>query len=299
MQPLLFVEAGERAPQRLRRKALDAADSLLGVLDAVARNEPRAVHDARRRLKELRALASLAGAGKHERRFFRDAGRQLSAARDAKAAVEAFDRLRERFAPEWTPRQYQKIRRALKARLGPAIDAVTLENLRRSLLIERGRIAAWDVDEMRSDDLRSALARSYRRARRGMRRALEARSVAAIHAWRKRVKRYVYDVQFLTDVAVVPRDASLDALWELSRTLGRYHDLALIDDLCRHDFEPFGSRRYVHRFRTYVERALAELFETAERAGRELFADRVRVRIGPKKSPRRLTRVRTPRANAG
>ncbi|HUJ12768.1 MAG TPA: CHAD domain-containing protein [Thermoanaerobaculia bacterium] len=297
MQPLLFVEAGERAPQRLRRKALDAADSLLGVLDAVARNEPRAVHDARRRLKELRALASLVGAGKDERRFFRDAGRQLSAARDAKAAVEAFDRLRERFASEWTPRQYQKIRRGLKARLGAATDAVTLENLRSALLVERGRIAAWDVDDMRRNDLCSALARSDRRARRGMRRALEARSAAAVHEWRKRVKRYAYDLQFLTDVGVMPRDADLDALWELSRTLGRYHDLALIDDLCRHHSELLGSRRYVHRFRTFVERALAELFENAERAGGELFADRIR--IGPKKSPRRLTRVRAARANAG
>ena len=118
MQQFLEVEAGERAPQRLRRRALDRADESTEKVAALAGDDPRAVHDLRRRLKELRALTlilsdSLPARGKAERDFFRDAGRKLATARDSKAAVEAFDRLREHFKDEWGPRQFLKIRRAL------------------------------------------------------------------------------------------------------------------------------------------------------------------------------------------
>src|SRR5438477_5508309 len=105
-QQSLLIEADERAPQRLRRKALESADALAATFEGILEGDAHAIHDARRRLKELRALTSILSVAKNERRFFRDAGRMLSAARDAKAALEGFDRLRERFASEWKPRQY-------------------------------------------------------------------------------------------------------------------------------------------------------------------------------------------------
>ena len=308
MQDILFIAADERAPQRLRRKALDTADSLVATLDGVARGEAQAIHDARRRLKELRALALLLRLGKNERRFFRDAGRMLSVVRDNKAVVEAFDRLRERFTSEWKPRQYQKIQRALKARLGTAITETALDDLRRALDIERGHIAAWPVDEMQRDALVNALADSYRRARRGMRRAFEDRSAKAMHAWRRRVKMHWYNTQFLTDVNVIPSDPALETLRQLQRTLGHYHDLVLIDEICEKSPELLGSTRYVRRFRTFVTRAMAEHFVEAERIGGVLLAQPTRewirvvaprVRIGPKKSPLRLSRVGAASANAG
>jgi len=308
MQGLLFIAADERAPQRLRRKALDTADSLVATLDGVAKGEANAIHDARRRLKELRALALLLRLGKTERRFFRDAGRMLSVVRDNKAVVEAFDRLRERFASEWKPRQYQKIQRALKARLGTTISEPSLDDLRRALDIERGRIAAWPVDEMQRDALVNALGTSYRRARRGMRRAFEDRSAKAMHRWRRRVKMHWYNAQFLTDVNVIPSDPGLETLRQLQRTLGQYHDLVLVDEVCEKSPELLGSARYVTRFRTFVARAMAEHFVEAERIGGVLLAQPTRewilavaprLRIGPKKSPLRLPRVSATSANTG
>lgn len=301
MQEFLFVEADERAPQRLRRKALDTADALIATLDGVAKHEAHAIHDARRRLKELRALTSILERGKDERRFFRHAGRLLSNARDTKAILEAFDRLRERFESEWKPRQYQQIRGALKQRTAAPIDASAMEDLRRALIVARGRIAAWAIDQMGRADLWRALARSYRRARREMRRALDERTPEAIHEWRKRVKTHWYHAQFLTEVAVMPADPRLDALQKLSRTLGRHHDLVLLDEICVRSPELLGSSRYVAAFRTFIARELRDLFEDAERAGGVLFGDSARnwiantrdtaaatrIRIGPKKAPKR------------
>jgi len=307
MQGLLFIAADERAPQRLRRKALDTADSLIATLDGVATGDASAIHDARRRLKELRALTLLLRLGKEERRFFRDAGKLLSAVRDNKAIVEGFDRLRERFASEWKPRQYQKIQRALKARLDATVNHADLNDLRRALIIERGRIAAWPVDEMHRDALINAVGRSYRRARRSMRRAFETRTAKAMHNWRKRVKMHWYNAQFLTEVNVLPVDPAMETLRQLQRTLGQHHDLVLIDEICEQSPELLGSARYIRRFRTFIARALAEHFVEAERIGGLLFAATTRtwilaaaprLRIGPKKSPLRLSRVGVPSANA-
>jgi len=297
MTEFLIVEADERAPQRLRRKALDLTDQVVAKLDGP--QDSKSIHDARRRLKELRALTLLLGRGKGEARFFRDAGRELSAARDAKAALEAFDRLRERFASEWKPREFGKIRRALKERVDADTDPIAIESLRLSLIVERGRIAAWPVDEMHRDELWSALSSSYRRARRMMRRALRERTNEAVHEWRKRVKMHWYHAQFLTMVSVCHLEVRNEALRRLSHALGDHHDLILIDEICRENPALLGSSRYVRHFRTFVARALTDLFATAEAAGRDLFGQPTRqwlpgvrkaeprLRIGPKKVPQR------------
>jgi CHAD domain-containing protein len=306
MQQFLVVEAGERAPQRLRQKALDLTDEVIVTLGQVEANNEKAIHDVRRRFKELRALTelfatTLADRGRLEQSFFRDRGRQLAAPRDAKAALEVFDRLRERYAGEWTPRQFQKIRGALAQRVEQQVDAAIIERLRSDLLTERGRIAAWPVDAMTRDDLWQAITRSYRRARRAMRAALRERTAPAIHAWRKRVKVHWHHAQFFALVDLAELQPHIEQLHKLSQTLGEHHDLVVLDQLCQGS-QSFGSARYVQTFRHFIARRLADLEEKAESAGPEIFGDRARTwmakagapqerqRIGPKKSPRRAQR---------
>ena len=296
MKEFLVVEAGERAPQRLRRKALDLTDDAMARLDQIGGHDPAAIHAVRRRLKELRALTLILGTAS-EGNFFRDAGRELAAARDAKAALEAFDRLQKRFADQWKPKQFQKIRRALSELVDAHVDTPTIERLRGELLVERGRIAAWTVDEMRRDDLWHAITRSYRRARRGMGNAVEERTPATIHEWRKRVKMHWYHAQFFAAVNLARLEPQIELLRALSRTLGEHHDLVLVADLCRRSPELFGTVRYIRSFQRFIARRLVELQDEAERAGGELFIDKpkawiarvreVTSRIGPKKSPRR------------
>jgi len=299
MNEFLDVEAGERAPQRLRRKGLDLADQAIGRLDPMAAGDQKALHDVRRRLKEMRALPALLGQPEND--FFRDAGAMLAEHRDAKAAVEAFDRLRESYAAEWTPRQFLKIRRALAARVPSHIDQAVVERLREGLLVERGQIAAWTVDEMTRDELWSALAKSYKRSRRGMRAALQEKTPERLHEWRKRVKVHWYHAQFFADVGLAKLEPHTDLLRKLSRKLGDHHDLVIIDELCRTAPELFGRPRYVKLFRQFIARRLSELEVDAESIGRNIFATKarnwevrirltawppdVRLRMGPRKSP--------------
>src|SRR5260370_36321479 len=274
MNEFLVVEAGERAPQRLRRKALDLADDALARLDGMAAGDQKALHDVRRRLKELRAMAALLGQPDGE--LFRNAGRTLSPYRDAKAAVEAFDRLRERLATEWRPRQFLKIRAALLKRVAANVDAKIAENLRTALLVERAQIAAWPVDEMKRDDLWRAITRSYRRARRAMRTVREEKTAERLHQWRKHAKIHWYHAQFFGDVNMAKLEPHTDFLRKLSRALGDHHDLVIIDELCRDTPETFGSARYVRLFRRFIASRLSELEVDAESIGPDLFATRPR-----------------------
>src|SRR5581483_1271849 len=156
MNEFLAFNAGEHAPQRLRRKALELADDAAARLERLQDDDPKEIHEIRRRFKELRAMVRLIGhslphKGRPEEQWFRGAGRRFAAQRDAKAAIEAFDRLRERFAEEWRPRQFLKIRRALERPARPT-DPLILAQLRAELALERGRIAAWPVEAMQPDD---------------------------------------------------------------------------------------------------------------------------------------------------
>ncbi len=288
MNEFLDVQAGERAPQRLRRKALDLADDAFARLDAMSAGDPKALHDVRRRLKELRAMASLLG--QSDVTFFGDAGRVLSPYRDAKAAVEAFDRLRDRFATEWTPRQFQSIRRTLVQGCAENVDATIVKDLRAALFVERGRIAAWPVDEMKRDELWGAIRRSYRRARRAMRAARQELSAETLHEWRKRVKIHWYHAQFFSEVNIATLDT--ESLRRLSRRLGDHHDLVIVNSLCATAPDVF---------RRCVAMRLRELEVEALTMGREVFATRARnwevrvrltaspadarVRVRPAKSP--------------
>src|SRR2546428_7160807 len=207
MTEFLLVEAGERAPQRLRLKALELLDESIAGLDLLGVDARKASHDVRRRLKEVRALVgllrdALPDKGREERDLFRDAAAELAAVRDSEAALSAFDRLRERFGSVWTPRKFLSIRRALKQRAVSTVSDASVEQVRSVLRIERGRIAAWPVDEMPRDDLLPAFVRGYRSARRRMRRAMQERSAVRFHQWRRRVKTHGFQTQFFTTVGL-------------------------------------------------------------------------------------------------
>jgi hypothetical protein len=290
----------------LRQKALDLVDAAITTLHENGPDRDKAVHDVRRRLKELRAVAELLRNrlprhGRSDRELFRDAGRSLASARDSKAAVEAFDRLREHYAGEWTPRQFLKIRGALSRRvaseLGTQDAHMIVIALIDALVTERRRVAAWPVDGMRQDELWDAIRRSYRRSRRAMSAAIETKSPALFHRWRRRVKTHWYHTQLLTRSGLAQLDERSKGLRKLSRILGNHHDLAVIDQLLDESPEEFGSPAYVKRFRGFVTRRMRKLEDDAQSLGAELFEERTRSweaqtrptrRRGPKQAVRRI-----------
>src|SRR5689334_17059489 len=86
--------------RRIALEELDEAVSQLGGARGAGRDE--AVHEARKSVKKVRALLrlvqpELGDTYRGESRVLRDAGRTLSAFRDAGSVIEALGKLREKY----------------------------------------------------------------------------------------------------------------------------------------------------------------------------------------------------------
>ena len=247
----------------LRRHALDLIDEALGISD---------VHEVRKRLKELRAITDLLRArlphhGREERTDFRNAGRRLAGARDAEAALEAFDNL--------GTTDFAAIREVLACRVSHSVNSDAVQ----SLAAARRRVAAWPVEGMHDDDLWSAFRRSYHRARNAMAAAKDAGTPELFHEWRKRTKTLWYESRLLSD-------DSAKQLHKLSEILGDHHDLAMLDLLLRLSPETYGDPISVLRLLNLIAERMRDLEARALSHGEDLFSRR-----GPKRAERNVGRA--------
>jgi CHAD domain-containing protein len=120
------LNLGVEPPDALRacaREQLDDALSLLG--DERARDPAKAVHEARKDLKKARAVLRLARpalrskAYRRENGALRDAGRLMSAARDADVLVTTMEGLAERFVGQLPEAAFARLREEFRKPSSP------------------------------------------------------------------------------------------------------------------------------------------------------------------------------------
>jgi len=236
-------------PRIMREQIARAREQLT---DAAAPPEKR-VHDARKRFKETRALLRavrepLGAQYTIENAWFRDAGRELAAVRDADAVLEALQKLE-------LPRLVKmRVKRALKKnREHPPLDGLIARTLEQ-LTIAEARIAMWPALPDSFDTLADGLRRTYRGGRRAMKRSVGSRQLAVgrgahrfplptaycdlptashaeeLHEWRKHAKTHWYHVQLLRNVWPAVMKAWTSELDALSHALGDHHDLHVLGE---------------------------------------------------------------------
>lgn len=191
---------GEHVPDGMRRIARGQLHNARDALDGASKRRlPGAVHDARKALKRLRATVRLSrdavGEEIYEREnvAYREAGRRLSASRDADVLLQTLDGVCERFADELPGRVADRLRAELQIRRQRAIAglrdddravAAVLSDVEDALV----RTPAWTFQEDDFDALSPGLRRIYRRGRKRIRAARKDPNPENLHAWRKRVK---------------------------------------------------------------------------------------------------------------
>lgn len=228
----LAIGSGRPLAAEVQRIAIALADDAVGRLHVSAEgSRETAVHETRKRFKELRALLRLIerAAGRRRtkewRRQLRDAGRSLSGARDADALHETFEKLEERFGASFV--RWRAFTRTLVA----SADAVSLETEAAFGLAASFRDAAaiWSF-EITPKDVTSALRASVRAARLAMRNALDAQTAPAFHEWRKREKDLWYHARMTAEIVPGMRERE-PLLRRLARTLGDHHDLVILREI--------------------------------------------------------------------
>ena len=199
---LLPTEGLAEGLKRIAVGQLDLAIEMLATEDGQTLSETD-VHEARKALKRLRALTRLLEDELGEQLFarenavLREAGRRLSAARDAEVMVATLEDLMRRHPGELAHRRgVVRLHAAVRAERERVVqlslgDGSTAADALDELRGVRRRVMAWSLsDRPGIETVEPALKRLYGRGRRRYRRAALGRGnrTRTLHAWRKRVK---------------------------------------------------------------------------------------------------------------
>jgi CHAD domain-containing protein len=276
-------------PSEVRRIVLGQLETAISELHAVG--DPQsddAVHDARRRVKKIRAIIRLVRPvlDKGYRAVDRDlstVSRLLAPVADGRGIIETLDGLANRYRRS-LPKRTVSAARAGVLRNGARADreAQTRGVLKvavGTLRSDRNRVKHWRV---RADGFRaiaSGLEESYRRARRLMIASWSKPKPSHFHTWRRYVKDHWFHVRLLEGRCgyhLVTYERRIEAL---DGVLGEYHNLVLLRDvlvtdaslsraeaaqclrivaryqrLLRRHAEILGARIYMERPRRFVRR---------------------------------------------
>jgi CYTH domain-containing protein/CHAD domain-containing protein len=267
---------------RVARKRLDDACSLLDELDGASAEEiEQAVHEVRKRCKEVRGLAELIrpALGPDFRSFnglVRDAARELSSIRDAHAVLDTFDRLRAA-QPDLDEPSLDRVRAHQAEVAAAATRSIAggdqrLENARTLLRAARSEIDDWTIPSGFAP-LAAGLRRTYERGATRHARVRRHATDERIHEWRKETKRLWYQLRLLRQAAPSVLDPEIELLHALGDALGDDHDLAVLVDLLEADPTSFGGDEVVERARALARAQQDQLRSGAIRLGATIYAE--------------------------
>jgi CHAD domain-containing protein len=216
------------------------------------------VHEARKRIKETRALlrlfrGALGDAFDEENRRFRDASRELAPYRDATAVVEAIKALSPRTRETIGPRSMRTLRTFASERQRAQFgDESALRTQFESLIVQLAganeRLAqALLPDNTGVSIIEDGLARTISTGKRAMTSAFKSGNDSDFHEWRKRVKDLNHQIELLIDVWPKVMIALENETSTLARHLGHHHDLALVAEVVHQTEGALGGAPEMHR----------------------------------------------------
>lgn len=275
--------------RRIARNELRRASASLGGSAALSK-----VHDARKRVKKVRAVVKLMseaddGPWAKSDRTLRTAGRLLSDLRDTDALVETLDSLHKRYPKRLSAASYRAIRRQLTARRAEAMKVASdqrhLTSAAKKLEKVRRSAKTWHVPSIKPSELPGLLRESFRASRKAMRIAARKRQPEAVHDWRKRLKTLWYHLRLVTSLAADPGHR-IRSLRSLERLLGDDHNLEVLSATIADDREsgrqmPADRRELILVARTrqaVVRRQASALGRRLHAGTSKQFARSLRVR---------------------
>jgi CHAD domain-containing protein len=242
-----------------------------------------AVHDCRKRTKKLRGLLRLVrpALGKAygpANESFRDAARELSALRDAQAALATFDAL-VAASPDLLPESgVGPVRSGLAADAEAAAQAgdgpSRVESAADLLRAGRRHVARAKLDARGWEAVGPGVERTYRAGRGALADAHRHAEPAPMHEWRKRAKDAWYHVRLLGDAAPSVLEPLEGRFHELSDALGDVHDLVVIADRLRAAPDRFGGDAQVRAVCDMADTRRTELERRAVSVGARLYAEK-------------------------
>lgn len=197
----------------------------------------RLIHEARKTIKRMRAMARLLRREIGEREFsdvnasLREAGRRLAGVRDAEVRLATLQDLRKRYPDELAGEWMQ----ALLARLALERSGSERPDRESAMLADiiamRRDLLRWNLLEPDADALAAGLGSIYRDGRRRYKRVKRSHGLddpERMHDWRKRVKSLYYALDMLGGRHTSATAKPARRADRLGETLGQEHDLWML-----------------------------------------------------------------------
>jgi CHAD domain-containing protein len=191
----------------------------------------RAVHEARKDLKKARAVLRLSRSSLPRKArgraqdALREAGRALSAARDADVLIETVEALQDRYAGQVPGFTFERVVAALR---DDAAAGATPDRAEVAARIDAVR-QAWPAGDASWGAVRADATRAYARGLEAMERARKRPGDERLHDWRKRAKDLWYHERLLRDLWPEVMKTQAAETKRLTQALGDDHDLAVLD----------------------------------------------------------------------
>jgi CHAD domain-containing protein len=278
------LEAHEAVPDGIRRVVLEQIDEALGQLQTTSGDQDEAIHDARVCLKKIRAVLRLvqgaidADVFRQENACYRDAGRRLSAVRDAAAMLEAFDKLMDRFAAQLAADAFTEpralLRRSSSARRIEKQNASSV--VAKTISAARRRVEHWTIHDDGFSAVGPGLKRAYQQGRRSFANAYDQPSVENFHEWRKQVKCLWYQIRLLKLIWPPIMAKFADELKALGDCLSDDHDLAILRQRVLEQVEKSGDRTTIEALVALIDQRRGELQVAARHLGERVYVERPR-----------------------
>lgn len=145
-------------------------------------------------------------------------------------------------------------------------------------MLERARANTdcWPLDHFDCKELRRAVQKSYKSARKALARAQTTRTAENFHRFRTRAKRLWYDLRILRPVNPVVLKNLTDDLDAVGSLLGRAHDLSFLGDRLRREGQNAEWQREGHKLLAVIEVNQGDLQRGAAELAEHFFAERPR-----------------------
>jgi CHAD domain-containing protein len=267
--------------RRLCRKQIEAA---IAIATGEKKTNDTPVHEMRKHIKKARAALRLvrkeigAGLFREQDHCLRNVGRLTSEIRDAEVRLQTVRELQG--ITRHHPRRgaYPKLETMLIMELENFMAAFAEWQTQAVLILERARanIDCWPLEHFNCKQLRRAVQRTYKSARKALACAHATPTPENFHRFRTRAKRLWYDLRILRPVNPVVLRNLTDDLDALVSLLGRAHDLSFLGDRLRREEQNADWKREGHKLLAVIEVSQGDLQRGAAELAEHFFAERPR-----------------------
>jgi excisionase family DNA binding protein len=273
----------ESADEGIKRIILERVDEIYDLMVNPHPTREKAVHEARKSFKRIRAALRLVrdetGAQwyRRENAFYRDASRLLAPVRDSTVLVLALDSVAEAYADIVPPRAFAAIRRKLEERheaiVRELLDEQDVMATVAGLMQEgRQRIVDMPISEADFSLFDDGLGRVYRRGRLAMAEALaDPGDPDKFHEWRKQVKYLWHHLEILQPTWPLMLLDTASELHIASDFLGDAHDLVELKETLLTEKELFENEPNLVTLLALLDRRRASLEGASWTLGQRLY----------------------------